>query len=56
MQLLKRHDQNGDGLLDPREMASAMNELCGTHGFSARSLGELSSRGPATGTGPNHEC
>lgn len=44
MQLLKRHDQNGDGLLDPREMASAMNELCGTHGFSARSLGELAPR------------
>ncbi|KAG2449858.1 hypothetical protein HYH02_005381 [Chlamydomonas schloesseri] len=38
MQLMKRHDQNGDGLLDPREMASAVNELCGTHGFSARSL------------------
>lgn len=40
MQLMKRHDQNGDGLLDPREMASAINELCGTHGFSARSLSE----------------
>lgn len=38
MQLFKRHDQNGDGLLDPREMASAVNELCGNHGFSTRSL------------------
>ncbi|GIL60812.1 hypothetical protein Vafri_15341 [Volvox africanus] len=38
MQLMKRHDMNGDGLLDPREMASAINELCGTHGFSARSI------------------
>ncbi|PNH02798.1 hypothetical protein TSOC_011202 [Tetrabaena socialis] len=41
-QLLKRHDQNGDGLLDPREMVSAINELCGTHGFSARSLSPVS--------------
>ncbi|GIL88668.1 hypothetical protein Vretifemale_16589 [Volvox reticuliferus] len=41
MQLMKRHDMNGDGLLDPREMASAINELCGTHGFSARSLTAL---------------